>query len=207
MDIPNHNVGYVMLSLLFAGIAIQPKKTHAPVGLLPRIAARLAGVAILASSVGWAALVMNRPILPGDSMLLRSSGNRLRLWQTAPATKRHWPPSMRPSSRQPMNGMSYFLLRRKSSSGWGRPSNAALADFARARALYPRYVPICMDEAQIWLKFDPPRAIIPWREALRRNPNGASRTYGLYAQMLELGCSPLPRTFKITYGIWPRRHP
>ena len=182
VDIPNHNFGYAVLSLLFAGIAVHQRNFRTPAGAISRFGARLAGLAILATSVNWASLALGRPILASDS-----SAAILRQKAAAQANSSHDQEALASVNEAiqyaPLQGMSYFL-RAQILLRLGRPSNAALADFARARALYPRYVPICMDEAQIWLKFDPPRAIIPWREALRRNPNGAAGTYGLYAQML-----------------------
>jgi len=182
VDIPNHNVGYVMLSLLFAGIAIRPKKIHAPVGLLPRIAARLAGVAILASSVGWAALVMNRPLMPGhlSSTVLRNQAQDLANLQRDQEALTTINEAI---LREPMNGMSYFL-RAQIRLRLGQPSASALADFARARALYPRFRQICLDEGQVWLRYDPALAIVPWRETLTRDPLGALGDYGTFTHML-----------------------
>lgn len=182
VDIPNHNLGYAMLSLLFAGVAIRPRKIGVGAGILSRMSARLAGIAILASSFGWAALAMNRPVMPGEASatILRKQAQTLANHQRDQEALALINDSIRCA---PMNGMSYFL-RAQILLRLGQPSTAALADFARTRALYPRFRPICLDEGAVWMQYDPKMAIIPWREALIRDQKAALGDYGTYTHML-----------------------
>jgi tetratricopeptide (TPR) repeat protein len=59
----------------------------------------------------------------------------------------------------------------------GQTSSAASADFAIARYLQPKLTALPLDEADVWLRYDPSRAISAWREAMQRDPTRRAWRY------------------------------
>ena len=189
VDIPNHNLGYGLLSCLFAGIAVRPRALSTPAGPILRTTCRIAGLAILVTGIGWAEMAMDRPVIPGKTSAVMLQGNAKTLANSSRELE-----ALKVASdaikEAPLLGMNYFL-RAQILLRLGHPSAEAMADFAKARALYPHYVYICMDEAEAWLRHDPSMAVIPWRQALVRAPQIPTTEWGIYDQMLN-AAAPYP---------------
>ncbi len=189
VDIPNHNLGYGLLSCLFAGIAVRPRALSTPAGPILRTTCRIAGLAILVTGIGWAEMAMDRPVIPGKTSAVMLQGNAKTLANSSRELE-----ALKVASdaikEAPLLGMNYFL-RAQILLRLGHPSAEAMADFAKARALYPHYVYICMDEAEAWLRHDPSMAVIPWRQALIRDPQVASMDSSPFHQMLN-AAAPYP---------------
>ena len=85
------------------------------------------------------------------------------------------------ASLKPLQWNVYFE-RAQQKLALGYSSQAALADFSRARYLEQTYGRLCMKETEVWLQYDPPYAIPALREAMSRD---ATRAYGFYLWAVE----------------------
>lgn len=77
-------------------------------------------------------------------------------------------------------------------------SEAALEEFGRVRTLEPRYGPVCFEEGRYWLYFDPPMALIPWKEGMRRYPARFANAMPRFQEIVILA-APFP---EIREQLW-----
>ncbi len=168
VDVPNHSLGYGLVSSLMLALAIRPSRVSTPATWIDRAVFRALGLAVLACGVSWLAIAMGVPAVPGasTSRLLSQQARKL-------SGQSHDGEAMkvveRAISMNPLNWTLYFLraqlhLRLK------HPEQTAMLDFGRARAIEPHYAQMCIEEGHVWLDYQSRFAIQAWSEFLRRHP-------------------------------------
>lgn len=181
-DVPNHGLGYATFMALLAGIAIRPRRLPESAGLKEMLAFRAGGVLLLAVGIGWTAIALGHPAMPGASA---AAALRQRAGKLADSGS---PAGALPLMDQaialaPMDLRCYYeraCLRLR----LGQPKEEALLDFSRSRMLDPIYALLCYAEGVYWLDYDPQFAIVGWREFLNRYPEAAPGDVGYYRGML-----------------------
>lgn len=181
-DVPNHSVGYFMITSLLLAAAINPRHIVGKLGSLSIHGLRLVGVGVLLLGLGWAAVALGRwsPSIPVVAFRLHDEAV-LEAAEGRPAEA--MVKVERALSILPLEYRFYFL-RAQLHNQLRRPIDRALQDFGRVRALEPRLASVCMEEGIYWLKVSPPLALIPWRECLRRYPAEAHMAVSYYHHMV-----------------------
>lgn len=183
VDVPNHEMGYAFFMALLAGIAIRPRRLSLPSGWGMRLTFRTAGLAVLVLGAAWFSVSLGNPVLPGKSAaqkLREKAGEMAGTGSTADALL-----LIDQAIRlNPMNFALYYE-RARLRLQLGQPSNDALFDFSRSRALEPHYARLCYTEGVYWLDYDPQYSGIGWREFLQRNAAFGPGIYGHYRMMLN----------------------
>lgn len=182
-DVPLHNAGFAAVVLLLGACAIPPRKLKFESHLASRFAFRTVGLSLVALGAAHALTLTGKPIIiinqPSSKLRfdnitkLASSGKHSEALEACNLAIQQTPLDF---TLHYQRGFLRLQLRQLSSE--------ALTDFNRARVLEPNNLSICQQEAELWLKFDPPLAIIPWRSLLQRTQN----TW-FYASMLALSQS------------------
>lgn len=184
VDVPNHNLVHAMMVALLAGMALHPEWLRTSRGILLRLPFRVGGVALIAVSGLWGATGMGYQTPMGDSIWQRDLAKAKALLkqgevQSAAQVVNHV------IGAAPLAWEAYFV-RAETSLKLGKSSAVALADFARARAMEPNVAHLCMIEAQLWLRYDPPMAVPAWREALRREKSEEAYRYTMMLQAAQV---------------------
>lgn len=167
-DVPLHGLGYALIFSLVAALAVRPRFVGSRTGPLQLWLFRSAGGLITAFGLYFLALAtgMTDRGLPTPASLSRDKA-------LSEASDGRRAEAMNRVSRMielsPLDFSLYFL-RAQLHLAMRHGSQAALLDFGRARHIEPRNGPLCMDEGRYWLHFDPPMALIPWREGMNRYP-------------------------------------
>lgn len=189
VDVPNHRLAYFLGIAVLAAVAVNPHWRRGPADWLTRAACRVAGLAMLGVAVVYAGQDRGWwvPELESSTELLH------RRAVIASANRRHneaYELADRAVAISPLNFRMYYL-RAQLALQLRLSPDEALLDFGRARALEPGYAGICFEEGMYWLGFRPLFAIIPWRECLRRDPEGSAGPHGHYQLMLnQMGRHP-----------------
>lgn len=182
VDVPNHGVGYAMFTSVLLAAAVAPRKlqevakpwqTWGARGLALAVAALGIGALMLPSRAMQWPLASSAGILHEQAIKLASSSEHAKAQAMVDRAIQLTPLEFR-----------LYYLRAQLKLASRRPSEEALEDFGRARTVEPHYARFCYDEGLFWLGYDPPMAIIPWREYLRRFPESGPGAQGFYGQML-----------------------
>jgi O-antigen ligase len=166
VDVPLHGLGFSAVVLVLAACAVPGRKLNVDSHLASRLAYRVIGLCLLALGSTHVMAINAQPLFTNYSS---SSIRKKQIQDLASSGKFH--EALQACNRAihftPLDWSLYFergfikLQLRK-------PSADALDDFNRVRFLEPKNANICEAEARLWLKFDPPMAIMPWRELLSR---------------------------------------
>lgn len=180
VDVPNHGMGYGLLSALLLALALRPSKVSTPATIADRLAFRITGGMAAVFGVAMLATFLGTPATTGRTsakMLAQSArslsannrdGEALALAEKAIALN-------------PLDWTNYFL-RATLLLKLNRPESEAVLDFGRARALEPHYAMMCIEEGRVWLAHGSRLAIPAWGEFLRRQPERID----FYQQLLDL---------------------
>lgn len=182
-DVPNHGLGYALFMALLAGMAVRPRRLRLPSRWPARLAFRVAGIGMLAASIGWLGVALGHATLPGGSAAesLRHRANQM----VDSGSLADAMPLMNEALRlRPLSFEMYYERARLRLLAGGSKEEALL-DFSRSRTLEPHYAALCYLEGVTWTQFDPQYAVIGWREFLRRFPAAAPGIHGHYRQMLN----------------------
>ncbi len=176
VDVPIHSLGYGLVAALLLASAINPSRIRAPALWYNKLIFRLGGLAICTIGILWLITASGRPVLPGISSSL-SLSHRARALSADGRDADAIALIDKAIQLNPLNWAHYFLraqihLRLK------HPTQEALLDFGRARALNPHFAGMCENEANIWLEYNPPLAIQAWKDLLARS---VERDYYGYA--------------------------
>lgn len=183
VDVPNHNFVHALIVALLAGIALHPQQLRASRGTSLRLPFRAGGVALIAASTLWFATGLGYPTPMGDSVWQRDLAKAKALLKQG-EVQAALPVINQVIASAPLSWEAYFV-RAETNLKLGKPSAAVLADFARARAMEPNVANLCMVEAQLWLRYDPPMAVPAWREALRRERAEETTRYAVMLQATQ----------------------
>jgi O-antigen ligase/tetratricopeptide (TPR) repeat protein len=184
VDVPNHNLMHALLVALLASMALHPQGLKTSRGTSLQLPFRIGGVALIAASALWFATGLGYPTPMGDSVWQRDLAKAKTLLKQG-EVKTAAQVVNQVIDAAPLSWEAYFV-RAETSLKLGKPSSAALADFARARAMEPNVAHLCMVEAQLWLRYDPPMAVPAWREALRREQSEETTRYATMLQAIQL---------------------
>ena len=179
VDVPLHRFGFSAIVLVLAACAIPGRKLKTDSHLASRLAYRAIGLCLLALGSTQVMALRDQPLFTNES----STSIRKTQIQALVSSGKHFE-ALQACNRAlhftPLDWSLYFqrgflkLQLRK-------PSADALDDFNRARALEPKNINLCQEEAAFWLKFEPSMAIVPWRSLLERTNNAA-----FFGSMLHL---------------------
>lgn len=183
-DVPNHVVGYGMHTALLLGLAIQPRRLNEKCGSLQRGLFRFSGLGIMALGVMWIGIgfkVWTPNVSSSVPVLREQAVNQSKQGRYREALiiidRAIW---LSPLDYRLYYQRAQLLLRLR------QRHERALLDFGRSRALEPNFANICYEEGKYWLSFRPELAIIPWRDCLRRHPEGSDSLHGAYRSMSEM---------------------
>ncbi|GEP43510.1 O-antigen ligase family protein [Brevifollis gellanilyticus] len=195
-DVPLHNFGYFMVFALVTAQAVRGRYLTARIQPALSLAFRGAGVAVAAWGALWMAFAF------GQTEVSTASGaTLLHDRAVAQAAQGQRAEAMRLINRAieltPLQYRWYFL-RAQLHLVMRHGSAVALEDFGRVRALEPRYGPVCFEEGRYWLFFDPPMALIPWKEGMRRYPREFSNAMPRF-QEIVLEAKAFP---EISQQLW-----
>ena len=179
VDVPLHRFGFSAIVLVLAACAIPSRKLKLDSHLASRLAYRAIGLCLLALGSTQVMALRDQPLFTNESsasirkqqiQALASSGKHLEALQACNRALHFTPLDW---SLYFQRGFLKLQLR--------NPSADALDDFNRARALEPKNITLCQEEAAFWLKFEPNMAIVPWRSLLERTTQA-----WFYGSMLQL---------------------
>jgi len=167
-DIPLHNLGYFVVFAAVAAQAVRGRYLTARIHPAVALAFRGAGAAIAAWGLLWLAFSL------GFTEVTTASGATLLHDRAVAESER----GQRTEAMRLINHAieltplqyRWYFLRAQLHLIMRQGSAAALEDFGRVRALEPHYGPVCFEEGRYWLHFDPPMALIAWKEGMRRYP-------------------------------------
>lgn len=168
VDVPNHGLGYSLMTAMLAGLAIRPSRARVSATWADRLAFRLLGVVVLITGLLLLAVFFGRPALPGRSSA-KLLAQQARTLSTANRDSEAMKLVNRAIELNPLDWTNYFL-RATLHINLKHPDQQALLDFGRARAIEPHYSFMCIEEGHEWLAKHSPFAISAWKEFLRRNP-------------------------------------
>lgn len=182
-DMPVHAWGFFLTTALLTAISVRDRRLREPSSAASRLLWRLGGAAVMMIGAGWIGLAT------GHASLMPPLASTARIWSKQAldlAAQNRDADAMVAIDRavqiRPLDWSLYFT-RAQIHLRLGHPDDAALRDFGRARALEPHIAKICYAEGEIWLKFAPEKAVLPWREFLRRFPSAAPE---YFVNMLNL---------------------
>ena len=182
IDVPNHGVGYFMLTALLLGLALRRRRQEVSSLHHPWVF-RSIGLIVICMGVCWIAISQDiiTPPLPSAAHRLHERAMRQSLaGDPAGALLK----VQRALQTLPLDyRLHYFSGQLR--LNLGQPHERALLDFGRARAMEPHFARFCYEEGVFWLAHHPATAIIPWREYLRRNRHSAEFIWGGYRQILN----------------------
>ena len=184
MDVPNHALGYFAVVAVLAGVAVRPRSLPLMAAWPDKAGSMLAGAGFVLAGVGWLAVSMGRPLLPGSSaaeMLRRRAVELANSNSAADAIKL----LDQAIAMRPLDFHLYFE-RAETRLMLYKDYDLALQDFNRARSLEPHYGYMCYQEGVDWLAHVPENAVLGWREFLKRFPQAAPGQHGYYRAMVNL---------------------
>lgn len=168
IDVPNHSLGYGLLSMLMMGLAVRPSKVKQTASTAERWIIRILGLGVMLLGLSLFYTFMGSPVLPGRAsakMLAQEARNLSRNNRDGEAMKL----SERAIEMNPLDWTQYFL-RATLQLNLKHSEQDALLDFGRARAIEPHYAAMCIEEGREWLNRRSRFAIQAWKEFLRRQP-------------------------------------
>ncbi|MGC4095632.1 MAG: O-antigen ligase family protein [Nitrospira sp.] len=174
VDVPMHTLGLATLAALLAGMAMPPRdsangKAYALWGHY------IAALFCIGAGTLWLLIASGHASIPSGSsakLEMREVEGLAQRGDVAGALmKVEDALKLRPLQ------WDYYYTRAVLKLRLGREPLDALNDFARTRALEPLMGRVCMDEAEVWLKFYPTYAPQAWREAMRRNTTYAQNYF------------------------------
>jgi tetratricopeptide (TPR) repeat protein len=176
-DVPMHGLGYMVTFSLVAALAMRPRYVGSLTGPLQVWLFRLGGVTLIALGLHSLALAAGLTDLG-----LSSAATRLQEKAITEAAQGRRAEALNLVQRAidltPLD-FNFYFLRAQLHLAMRHGSQPALLDFGRARHIEPRYGPMCMEEGRYWLHFDPPMALVPWREGMRRYPTEVPQYFGI----------------------------
>lgn len=201
IDVPLHSLGYFVLFALVAAQAPRPRHAGAPASEGLRLAFRVLGVLIAAWGGLWLAMVF------GDvDAGLSSQSKVVHDRAVFEVSRGRSSEAMRLINRavelSPLDYRNYYL-RAQLHLTMHQDKGDALQDFGRVRSVEPHYGMVCFAEGRLWLLYDPPSAMIPWAEGMRRypvtNPNAQARY-----QEIVIDARPYPEIMPMLWKIADR---
>jgi tetratricopeptide (TPR) repeat protein len=166
VDVPLHGLGFSAIVLVLAACAVPGRKLNGDSHLASRLAYRAIGLCLLALGSTHVMAMKAQPLFTNYSS---ASIRKEQIQDLASSGKFH--EALQACNKAlhftPLDWSLYFQ-RGSIKLQLRKPSADALDDFNRVRFLEPKNANICETEARLWLKFDPPVAILPWRELLSR---------------------------------------
>lgn len=201
IDVPLHSLGYFMLFALVAAQGLRPRHAGEPASAMMQLAFRALG--LLTASWGGLWLAM---ALGGMDAGLSSQSKVVHDRAVYEVSRGRQSEALRLINRavelSPLDYRNYYL-RAQLHLTMNHDKGGALQDFGRARSVEPRYGPVCFAEGRLWLLYDPPAAMIPWAEGMRRypvtNPNGQARF-----QEIVIDARPYPEVMPMLWKIADR---
>ena len=180
IDVPNHSMGYGLLSALMLALAVRPSRVRQPAGSPDRLIFRVLGIFATCFGLATLAAFAGKPMLPG-----RTSAKMLAQTARSLSAANRDGEAMTLTNRaiemNPLDWTLYFL-RARLHLNLKHPESEAMLDFGRARAIEPHYAMMCIEEGRVWLA-QGSRFVIPaWGEFLRRQPERTD----FYSQLLHL---------------------
>ncbi|MBX7209105.1 MAG: O-antigen ligase family protein [Verrucomicrobiaceae bacterium] len=179
VDVPNHSLGYGLLSSMLLAVGLRPSRVRTPAGQADRLGFRVLGLCILGVGAALLAIFFGRPLLPGRSAA-KLCAQQARVLSAANRDTEALALANRALGMNPLDWTLYFL-RATLSLKLNRPDQDALLDFGRARAIEPHYAMMCIEEADVWLGRRSRFAVQAWKEFFRRQPDQT----GSYNLLLE----------------------
>ncbi len=200
VDVPGHSVGVPFTMILVASLALRPRllvSVERP--SLFDVVMRYGAMALCAfAALMWFSVSWDQPLFPGNSVV-----RRLVKRGEALATRGDLAGSLDAFNRvlaiKPLQ-WDYYFQRAEVELPLGE-MDKALEDFSRMRYLEPHNAIICMDEAQLWLRYHPAYALPALREAMKRLKERSAEFYStvlaalydppeLRSQMRDLASDP-----------------
>lgn len=198
VDVPNHGFAYWMHTALLAGLAVQTKKLSGLRSGFSRLTPLFAAVPVIAAGAVWlgSGLGWWRPDLPTSIPALRTEA-------TAESRSGRYREALALVDRaiwlSPLDFRLYYQRAQLLLALRQRPERV-LADFGRSRALEPHYAGACLEEGILWLRHMPELAIIPWRECLRRQPEGSASLARAY-HAIVMHAIPFEELHRPVWGL------
>lgn len=177
IDVPNHALGYALVSTMLLGIAVRPARVRKPATLADKAVFCVSGGIILAAGIAWLLIGAGHAAMPGYSsagLLMQKAETLSKSNRDAEALKL----MDRAIRMNPLDWRLYFF-RAQLHLRLGHPEQEALTDFGRGRAIDPHYAAMCFDEGNIWLAYNPKLAIQAWKELMKREP-GRTEYYQVF---------------------------
>ncbi len=167
IDTPGHQMPMALLMALMAALALYGSKVARSPGILTVRSLRVAGLVCVLAGVAWFVSAAGYHTPMGESGWSRDLEIAHKALN-ADDTAKGWLAAQGAVRAAPLSWEAYFM---RASVGlrMGRSANETMQDFGRARYLEPNAAIICMNEADVWLSFNPLFAIPAWREALKRD--------------------------------------
>jgi predicted glycoside hydrolase/deacetylase ChbG (UPF0249 family) len=165
-DAPNHSNAFLSIILALAGLALRQRRMQMHAGISSPWAFRILGLGCWAAASVWWMTHQGQVTVFGES----TAEEQLRLAEKSLAAGRpeqavaH---TLAASQAAPISWPSYFM-RAHTLLTMNRTPTEALTEFSRVRYLEQHVAFPLMDEAKIWLKYQPEYAIPVWREMLNR---------------------------------------
>ncbi len=168
-DVPLHNLTLACLVLLLASTIISSRQREATMTWRTPLVHRLFGVILLVIAAGHYSGLRGNPWLPGRfhvESLAERADTHFKQTQLGEANHLLIEALAKAPLRWDLHYRHALVL-----LALGRPADEALLAFGRARALLPGSLKLRLDEGQVWLRYDPQYAIVPWRELLQTQPS------------------------------------
>jgi len=195
-DVPMHNLGYFAIFAVVTAQAVRGRYLAERISPAVGWLFRGAGVAMAVWGCLWLAFVAEMtefsaasaaPVFHARALEKSAAGRRAEALQLV----------NRAIELTPLDFRWYFL-RAELHLVMRHGSGVALQDFGRVRALEPHYGRICFQEGSYWLHFDPPMALIAWKEGMRRYPREYVNAVPRY-QDIVIEAAPFP---EIRQQLW-----
>jgi O-antigen ligase len=167
VDVPLHNSAVATLVVLLGAMALYHGKLRAAPGIAVPWFFRLAGLFVAAVGCMWWATALGRTNKFGESAAEQLI-ERARDFHNRGDAASAFVLMDRAVEAAPYHYEAYWY-RAAVGLKTGLSSSTVAEDFARARYLEPHTAQMCMDEADLWLKYDPLLAVPAWRDALKRD--------------------------------------
>ncbi|MCB1227494.1 MAG: O-antigen ligase family protein [Verrucomicrobiales bacterium] len=169
IDVPLHNPGLATLVLVLASLGLKPTADSRTVAPPQRWAIRTFSLVPIAAAIALSLSHLGHPLYPGRIAMEVGqkevseflSSNKLR-----DASKR----LDELIEQYPLQWSLYFQ-RASLDLALREPTESAMMDFGRARALEPHNSTLCFEEGKLWLEYEPRLAIVPWRAYFERTEN------------------------------------
>lgn len=201
IDVPLHSLGYFMFFALVAAQAPRPRCAGEPASAGLRLAFRILGLLIAAWGGLWLAMAFGH-VDAGLSSQSKVVHDRA----VFEVSRGRQSEAMRLINRavelSPLDYRNYYL-RAQLHLTMHQDKGSALQDFGRVRSVEPRYGPVCFAEGRLWLLYDPPAAMIPWAEGMRRYPVTNLNTLPRY-QEIVIYARPYPEVMPMLWKLADR---